>query len=212
MHLQADGSAGELARPKAAGRDSFTVSIARHGGFAGAVVVSVLNAPTGILATPLTIPAGKSSGKIALSAEATAAGGSVLLGISAGGKDVESRTTELSLTVFERIGFTVAFQAPIDALGFPSVTLSPGQSVTVPVVVTRRGGYTGTITLTPADQHDFDLSLASSVIDVAPGTTTATVTARSTAETRMHAFGVFSAAPLAASGLSFLHINVVPPN
>jgi hypothetical protein len=118
-----------------------TVSVTRSGGFTGAVTVAA-DVPTGVTATPVTVPAGSTSGVLTFQVAGTAAAGTVTATVRATGQGVQQVTAPVSLVIAAAPAqdFSVA-------LGQSSATLAQGGSVTVPVQITRTN-FTGAVTLT----------------------------------------------------------------
>ena len=76
-----------------------TVSVARSGGFTGAVSVAVEGLPGGVTASALSVAGNATSGTLTLSAGAQAAAGSATLTLRGTGSGVEARTATVNLSV-----------------------------------------------------------------------------------------------------------------
>ncbi len=116
------------------------VTLARRGGFAGAVAVGIAGLPSGVTAAPLAI--GGNEGTLTLTAAPSATPGSFSLKLTGTGAGVASRTATLDLAVANAGasgGFTVSTSP---------VAVAPGATATTNVQLTRSAGFTGAIVVT----------------------------------------------------------------
>ena len=116
------------------------VTLARRGGFGGAVAMSVAGLPSGVTAAPLAIVG--SEGTLTLTASSSATPGSFSLTLTGSGAGVASRTAKLDLAVASAGatgGFTVSASP---------VTVAPGATATSDVQLTRTPGFTSGIVVT----------------------------------------------------------------
>jgi len=133
---------------------SVTVNLTRTGGFTGAVAVTVQGLPANVTSAGLSIPAGATSGTLAVSAAAAAAAGATNLTVRATGAGVSEKTAALALTVnavaVPTFSISLAPTAISLEAGGPAQVdgpmLAPGTGQTT-VTITRGGGFTGAVTL-----------------------------------------------------------------
>ena len=144
------------------------VKVERRGGFAGAVEISFDGLPAGVVASPLTIPAGATQGLTILSAAPdahmtatlakargrAASGGATIVRevtpreeiyMPGGGRALYSVAT-LPVCVTEPSDVTVE-AAPGE------IVLKPGGSATIDVTIVRRGGFAGAVNLSVTLEH-----------------------------------------------------------
>lgn len=122
-----------------------TVSIARGGGFTGAVTVTVEGLPAGVSATGLTIAAGQTTGIVTLSAAANATAGAATLTVRGTGTDVAARTATVALTVTPAPAFTMS----INPTG---LTIPQGGNGNTTITLVRSGGFTGSVDFSSGTQ------------------------------------------------------------
>jgi hypothetical protein len=117
-----------------------TVTIARTAPFAGAVALVVEGAPAGVTGSfvPAVIPSGATEATLTLSVGQAAEAGMHQLTIRASGTGVPDQHASLDLTVTEAPGFTLLAGAS---------GVQQGQVGAAGVLVTRKGGFTGAVTL-----------------------------------------------------------------
>jgi hypothetical protein len=96
-------SAGALALRRNGGSANLTATISPVGGFSAPVTLSALNPPPGVVAGTTTIPAGSTTGQLALTATAGADYGDRTVTLEARGGGVVARTT-FTLRVFHATG------------------------------------------------------------------------------------------------------------
>lgn len=122
-----------------------TLTLARGGGFGGAVVLTAEGLPTGVAGTfaPDTVPAGTTTSTLTLSAAAAAAAsGPTPVVVRARGSGVTDATVSIPLTV------TAAGPAPAIAITAPaSVSLVQSGSTTASITLARTN-FTGDVALT----------------------------------------------------------------
>lgn len=125
------------------------VTVARGGGFAGAVALAVTEVPDEVAAAlnPLSL-SGSVTSTLTLTADAAAAPGTYEVIITGTGSGVASRSATLSVTITSpplspSIGLT---------LGSSALSLVQGQSGTVSVDVSRGDGYSGAVTFSISGQ------------------------------------------------------------
>ncbi len=120
------------------------LTLARAGGFAGAVSLTASGAPTGVTATltPASLAAGVTSSTLSLAVASTAAAGTSTITISAAGTGVATQTATVALTI-------TAATAPDYSLTAAPAALSvvAGQTGTSALTVARIGGFAGNVTL-----------------------------------------------------------------
>jgi hypothetical protein len=108
----------------------------------GAVTVRAENLPAGVTAQPVTIASGASNGTIVVRADTLAAAGQTAVMLRASIGDVQG-TAWVNVAVTTSI---VSSGAAYTLTTSPSsVSLSPGETATVSVVVSRSGGFTGEV-------------------------------------------------------------------
>ncbi|HUF25547.1 MAG TPA: hypothetical protein VMM18_01100 [Gemmatimonadaceae bacterium] len=125
------------------------VTVARGGGFSGAVALAVTEVPDEVAAAlnPLSL-SGSGTSTLTLTADPAAALGTYEVIITGTGSGVASRSATLSVTITSpplspSIGIT---------LGSSALSLVQGQSGTVSVDVSRSGGYSGAVTFSISGQ------------------------------------------------------------
>jgi hypothetical protein len=122
--------------------ESFGVTIARGGGFNGAVTLAVEGAPAGVdvVISPGTIPAGETAAIVSLAIAPTVGAGSYTLTVRARGQGARDGTATLGLSVDAPPtgGFVLA-------LSPAAIDLLQGGVALVGVNITRSGGFTGEI-------------------------------------------------------------------
>ena len=153
-----------------------TVTLARQGGFSGAVSLAISNLPDGVSATmdPTQLTGSTTIARIDLTAAATATLGTNTITISASGPGVSNATTNFALTITAAPAYELSL---IPA----TLTIVAGTSGNVAVNITRTNfvagvnlqlmhpdpGITGVFTPSPAtNASELVLTVAS---DVAPG-------------------------------------------
>lgn len=117
-----------------------SVKLERKAGFDGPVTVDVQNPPAGISASPVTFASGVSSGTLAVGVAASAQPGPVALTVR-GVADGVTRTATANLTVVAAQDFTVRIT------GSPSITSPQDRTISVPISITRLGGFAGEVQL-----------------------------------------------------------------
>jgi len=123
---------------------TMTITIARSGGFTGAVSLAVEGAPSGVTGTfsPATIGAGQTSSTLTLAAGSSAAAGQTSITVRATGTGVEARTATFSLNV------SAAAQPDFSLAVSPAtVSVKQGETSNSTVNITRSGGFTGGVAL-----------------------------------------------------------------
>lgn len=121
------------------------VTIARAGGFVGAVTLSVDGLPTGVSVPTVTIPAGSTTGQLVFTANATATVGGSAPTITATGQSVTGRTATLALTVTQTVVDPGTFTLTATPI---AVSALPGANATATIQITRGGGFTQAVALT----------------------------------------------------------------
>jgi hypothetical protein len=125
---------------------STTVSVGRSGNYSGTVTLSAEGAPAGVTATLATasIPAGMTSATLDIAVSGSATPGTYTLTIRATGTGVTAVTTTFTLTV-------TASPVPSYQLSVApgALTVVEGSSGTAQVTITRSGGFTSDVQLTP---------------------------------------------------------------
>lgn len=147
-----------------------TVTVARTGGFDGAVTIVVEGLPQGVTAAGLTIPAGSTSGQLQLNVGAAVAAGTTNLTVRGTGSGVEPRTATLALTIS-----LVATPDFTLTLGAPNATVAAGASTQVQVTIARSGGFTGAVDLS-ATGLPAGVTATFAPASISAGSTTSTLT------------------------------------
>ncbi len=120
-----------------------TLTVARTGGFSGAVVLAVSGAPAGVTPTlsAASLATGVTTSTLTMAAAANATPGAYNLTVTATGTGVTTQTTTIALTVAAAPGITVT-------AGSPTLAAAAGSSATSAVAITRVGGFAGDVALT----------------------------------------------------------------
>lgn len=142
--LAVTGSPGTVTAGSAT---TFTVTVARNGGFTGAVTLSASGMPASVTAafSPATVAAGQSSSTLTLTASAAAAAGVVTIAVRGTAAGVTEQTSPIQLTIAAPVQ-----QGPFTmSLSVTSYLATPPTVVpAMPVLtITRDAGFTGPITL-----------------------------------------------------------------
>ncbi len=124
-----------------------TVTLTRGGGYTGAVTAGIEGAPTGVSASPVTIPAGSTSGTLTIEVTSAAVPGTNTITVRGTGSGVTDATTTFSLTVDALP--TPEFSISVDPT---SVSIQQGAGISTALSVTRSGGFTGAVTLAASGQ------------------------------------------------------------
>lgn len=127
--------------------DVLSVAVSSGGGFSGSVALAVTGAPAGVTATVTpTSVAGAGASSLTISAAASAAPGTYTIIVTGTGTGVASAADSLTLTV--------APAPPSLSIGLlirnvtDEIWVARGASRTWEVIVTRGGGFAGTVDLT----------------------------------------------------------------
>jgi uncharacterized membrane protein len=123
------------------------VDVSRSGGYSGAVTFSISGQPAGVTAAfnPASV-SGTAGSVLTLAAAATTAPGTYSLSVTGSGTGVSNASATLTLTV--------SAAPPSQSIGLlvradnNQVWVVQGQSKTWEVIVTRNGGFAGTVDLT----------------------------------------------------------------
>jgi alpha-tubulin suppressor-like RCC1 family protein len=123
------------------GNTTVQVTLARSGGFAGTVTLSLEAAPSGVEGTfsPMA-PTGNTS-TLTITVGSSVAAGTYPLTVKGAASGVSDRTASFSLTVTVAPGYTIVLN-PTNA------SVAQGGNVAVQVTLTRTGGFTGAVALT----------------------------------------------------------------
>lgn len=119
-----------------------SITIARSGGFTGAVDLTVTGLPTGVTASIAAPTTANAPATLTLTAAATATLGNATLTITGTGTP-GTRTAVVSLTVAQPTVGDFSLSATPSTL-----TVQPGTSTTIAIAIARVGGFTGPVTLT----------------------------------------------------------------
>jgi hypothetical protein len=121
-----------------------TVTVARQGGFAGAVTLALADAPEGVTASfdPPSIIGDASTSTLSVTIGGAVRPGTYATRVQASGAGIDAVTQPLTLTVSEAAAGAFAI-----ALDPASVSVAAGGSVTAAVGVGRTGGFAGPVTL-----------------------------------------------------------------
>ena len=118
------------------------LTLARSGGFTGAVQLALEGAPTGVTGTFAPNPATAAASTLTLATAASTAPGTYTLTVRGTGTGVAARTATVTLTV--TAAPTLAITSAIS-----TVTVTQAQaSAAIPLVIARGGGATGDVALT----------------------------------------------------------------
>jgi len=125
------------------GSGTATISIARSGGFAGPVALTVEGAPDGVTATAEPSSVVGATATLTVAASAAVAPGNYTLTVRGSGVGVTAQTAQLALavTATSAAGFSLAV-AP------PALSVEQGASGTAQLAITRGGGFSGAVDLT----------------------------------------------------------------
>jgi len=117
-----------------------TITIARLGGFAGDVALTVDTPPAGIAAVfaPATITAGSTTSSLSISVGNAVAAGTYALTVRATGTGVSAQAATITLTVTAAQGYSMTATA---------VTAAQGATGTSTVTLVRTGGFAGAVNL-----------------------------------------------------------------
>lgn len=138
------------------------VTIARGGGFTGAVTVTAEGLPAGTTVQAATIAAGATTGTVTLTAGAASPVATATFTLRATGTGVTAATGQSSLTITAATTPTFTM-----AVAPTPLTIVSGQQGTATVTVTRGGGFAGNVVLT-------NTSPAGITVTAQPATITAT--------------------------------------
>jgi len=144
------------------------VKVERHTGFKGPVTLEWHNLPAGISASPLTIPAQMTQGVIVLEAKADAPMAAALVSLEGKGETPQGpivRTAEPKQEIYlpgggrglyrvATLAASVTSPSDITVEAKPTeITLKPGESATIDVNITRRGGFEQGVNLAVTLSH-----------------------------------------------------------
>ena len=123
------------------GNTTVQVTLARSGGFAGDVTLSLEAAPTGVAGTFSPMAAMGNTSTLTITVGSSVAAGTYPLTVKGTTSGVSDRTASFSLTVTVAPGYTIA-------LNPTSASVAQGGNLAVQVTLTRTGGFTGAVALT----------------------------------------------------------------
>lgn len=152
---------------------TINVTIARGGGFSGAVSVAATGAPSGVTITGGTIAAGSTTLALNVAADASASAGTTNISITGSATGVTIAPVTVALTVNA---------APSVALSLAptAATVVAGESTTVTATIVRAGGFAGAV--------DIDVTGAPTGVTATAGTIAANATTQTiTIETAANA-------------------------
>jgi alpha-tubulin suppressor-like RCC1 family protein len=184
----------------AQGGTTVQVTLARSGGFAGNVALSLEGAPSGVAGTFSPNPATGNTSTLTITLTSSVAAGTYPLTVKGVASGVSDRTASFSLTVTAAPGYSLA-------LNPTSAGVAQGGNVTVQVTLSRTGGFTGVVALAlenaPADvTGSFDPTPA-------PGaTSTLTISAGGVATLGQYALTVRGTAPALADRTAALALTL----
>jgi len=144
-----------------------TIAIARTN-FAGAITLSVLNAPTGVTSAFDTSPTSGNSSTLTLTVGASVALGTHALTLRGVATGLSDRDVPITLIVTQAVGFTIGSLADL--------TIQQGQSGERKVVITRTGGFTGSVSFVVSTNTP-DLTASVNPTSTTGDTVTVTATA-----------------------------------
>jgi|GEM_PF-108982 len=151
-----------------------TINIARTGGFAGAVDLSVSGLPSGVTASFSADPTTGATRTLTLTASSTAVAGASTLTINGvGTPGTRSATVNLTVTQPAASDFSVSASPAV-------LTINQGATGTSTIAITRVGGFTGAVDLT-ATGLPAGVTAAFSPASTTGNTSTLTLTASNTA-------------------------------
>jgi hypothetical protein len=122
-----------------------TATIARTGGFTGAVAMTSSGAPTGVTLTftPASIDAASSTSAIAIAVANTVAAGAYPITVTASGTGITAATATYTLTVTAAAVPTLAV-----AVAPTTTSIVAGASGSATATITRGGGFAGAVAMT----------------------------------------------------------------
>jgi hypothetical protein len=118
---------------------TLNVTLDRQHGFDGAVAITLLNPPAGLITSSLTIPAGSSTGNLSLTASNALAFGKLDLKINAVSGDLV-RTSSLALTVNATADFGLALTPS-------NLDIGVGHPGSFNATLTRFNGFVGAVSI-----------------------------------------------------------------
>jgi hypothetical protein len=148
------------------GSESVTVTVARSGGFQGAVDLVLEGLPAGVTSPGGVVASGQTTGSITVAAAADAPLGSATVTVRARAAGLTDRTAPLVAAVALPPDFTLATTA---------VEIAQGDSVAWTVTATRTGGFDAAI---PLAVTGLPPGVVTTGATIAAGETTATVVLR----------------------------------
>lgn len=184
------------------GSGEIAVTIARNGGYTGAVNVAVEGLPAGVTAQALSIGTGQNSGVITLNAASGAAIGAATLTIRATGTSVSAQTGTAALTVAVRGSYTLSL-AP------NSVSMAAGGSAEVTVAIGRVDDFGGAVALSATPPAGITVGFAPASATGAEATATVGVAAGVAAGN--YSVGVRGVTPGLADQTVTLQVTVTEP-
>lgn len=119
-----------------------TITVARSGGFAGDVALTVSGAPAGMTATlaPTTIAANGTTSTLSVATTTAVVPGNYTLTVNGTGAGVAAQSTSVAVTVTAPLGIALAASAA-------TTTGAAGGTASLGVTLTRTGGYASDVTL-----------------------------------------------------------------
>ncbi len=165
------------------GTATATATLTRVGGYTGAVTLTAENLPTGVTSSfnPAQLTGATASAAVSFIVASNATPGNFSITLRGSGSGVTSVTALYALTITAAPTPTIAL-----ALGSSTVTSAQGGTATVPVTITRGGGYTGDVALsldTPPTGVTATFAPATLTAGVTTSTMTLTVAASAAAAT-----------------------------
>ena len=173
------------------------ITIARAGGFAGAIALTAEGLPTGVSASfvPASLPNGTTTSTLTLTPSSSALAATNTITIRATGAGVADKTTTVQLTV------TVPTTADYSLTATPAaLSVVAGASSSTTIAINRTGnfapgvtlaltgnptGVTGTFTPNPATASSSALAISTTAATV-PGTYTLTISGTATGDVAAH--------------------------
>ncbi len=121
-----------------------TLSLSRVGGFAAAVSLTAENVPNGvsIIFSPAQLSGSTTTAGVAIAVALTATPGTTTIIIRATGTGVSAATTPYTITITAPPTPAITLLA-----GSSTVSTAQGASATIPITITRSGGFSDVVTL-----------------------------------------------------------------
>jgi hypothetical protein len=177
-----------------------TVSIARSGGFAGAVALTLENLPTGVTGTFTTPSVTGASTQLTFNATAAASAGLTTITIRGKAAGLADRIATLPLTVSASGSFTLSLPSA-------AITVPQGQSIGNTITIARTAPFTGAVALSVTGLPS-GVTASSPTIAAGAASATLTITASAIAATVTSSLVVHATASGVAEQTASLNVTV----